>query len=219
LDGNEILCENEVKLLGVTIDCQLKLNIHISEICKKKKASRQINVLKRIGKHLSKLGRLTIYHSYIMSNFNYCPVVWHFCGESNTKKMEKIQERALRFIYEDFNSDYDTLLSMSGLSSLKIRCLRMMAIEIFNILHKQSPAYLNDIVSFKHISYSFRWQQTVEIPQVRTTNFGLHSLRYAGATLWNELPDGIRVQKNLNQFKSLINNWNGNSCRCGSCRF
>jgi hypothetical protein len=45
-----------------------------------------------------------------MSNFNYCPVVWHFCGESNTKKMEKIQERALSFIYGDFNSDYDTLL-------------------------------------------------------------------------------------------------------------
>ena len=36
LDGNEILCENEVKLLGVTIDCQLKFNTHITEICKKK---------------------------------------------------------------------------------------------------------------------------------------------------------------------------------------
>jgi hypothetical protein len=37
----------------------------------------------------------------------------------------------------------------------------------------------------------------------------------AGATLWNELPDAsmIHAQTNLNQFKSLINNWNGNSCR------
>jgi hypothetical protein len=156
-----------------------------------------------------------------MSNFNYCPVVCHFCGESNTKKMEKIQKRALGFIYEDCNSDYDTLLLKSGLPSLKIRRLRMKAIEIFKILHRQLPAYLNDIVSFKHISYSFRRQQTVEIPQVRTTNFGLHeqhSVRYGGATLWNELPDAIRAQTNLNQFKSLINNWNGNSCRCGSCR-
>jgi hypothetical protein len=97
---------------------------------KQTKTSRQLNVPKRIRKHLSKLGRLTIYHSYIMSNFNYCHVVWHFCGESNTKIMEKKQERALRFIYEDFNSDYDTLLLRSGLLSLKIRRLRMMAIEI-----------------------------------------------------------------------------------------
>ena len=36
----------------------------------------------------------------------------------------------------------------------------------------QSPAYLNDIVSFKHISYSFGRRQTVEIPQLRTTNVG-----------------------------------------------
>jgi hypothetical protein len=123
----------------------------------------------------------------------------------------------LRFIYEDFNSDYDTLLLKSGLLSLKIRCVWMMAIYIFKILHL-SPAYLNDIVSFKHISYSFRRQQTIEMPQVRTANFGLHSIRYAGATLGNELPDAICAQTNLSQFKSLINNWNGNSCTCGSCR-
>jgi hypothetical protein len=73
--------------------------------------------------HLTKLGKLTIYYSFIMSNFNYCPLVWHFCGETNTPysfilsnlnycsitwhfcsekntlKMEKIQERALRFVY------------------------------------------------------------------------------------------------------------------------
>jgi hypothetical protein len=58
-------------------------------------------------------------------------VVWHFFWESNTKKMEKIQERALKFIYEDFNSDYDTLLLKSDLPSLKIRRLRMMGKEIF----------------------------------------------------------------------------------------
>jgi hypothetical protein len=83
LDEKKIDCEKEVKLLGVTIDCQLKCNAHISNICKK--ASRQLNVLKRIGKHLTNLGRLTIYFSFIMSNFNYCPIVWHFCGETNTK--------------------------------------------------------------------------------------------------------------------------------------
>jgi hypothetical protein len=35
LDGNKIECESEVKLLGVTIDFQLKFNEHVSSICKK----------------------------------------------------------------------------------------------------------------------------------------------------------------------------------------
>ena len=42
LDGNEILCENEVKLVGVTIDCQLKFNTHISEICGEKKNKQKL---------------------------------------------------------------------------------------------------------------------------------------------------------------------------------
>ena len=102
LDNNIIKCEESVKLLGVTIDFQLNFNVQVSNICKK--ASKQLNVLKRIGKHLCRLGKLNIYHSFILSNFDYCPLTWHFCGEVNTKKIEKIQERALRFIYSDYSS-------------------------------------------------------------------------------------------------------------------
>jgi hypothetical protein len=92
LNGINLSCEDEVKLLGVTIDFKPNFNTHISNICKK--AARQLNVLKRIGKHLNHLGKLTIYYSFIMSNFSYCPLTWHFCGEQNTKKIEKIHKNA-----------------------------------------------------------------------------------------------------------------------------
>jgi hypothetical protein len=49
--------------LGITID--FELNFNIANICKK--ASRQLNILKRIGKYfITKLGRLTIYYSFKM---------------------------------------------------------------------------------------------------------------------------------------------------------
>ena len=92
--------------------------------------------MKRSGKHLAKLGKLTIYYSFIMSNFNYCPLVWHFCGEVNTKKVEKIQEMALRFIYEDYSASYDELLSKSKLPSLKVRRMRSLAIEVYKVIDK-----------------------------------------------------------------------------------
>ena len=85
LDGISIVCDDEVKLLGVTIDFKLNVNSHITiNICKK--AARQLNVLKWIGKHLYRFGKLTIYHSFIMSNFSYCPLTWHLCTEQNSKK-------------------------------------------------------------------------------------------------------------------------------------
>jgi CRISPR/Cas system-associated endoribonuclease Cas2 len=60
--------------------------------------------------------------------------------------MEKIQERALKFIYEDQNSTYEELLEKSKLPSLKVRRIRTIAIETFKIINKQSPLYLHDLV-------------------------------------------------------------------------
>jgi hypothetical protein len=56
LQGNKIDGEDEVKLLGVTLDFKLTFNYHVSHICKK--ASQQLNVLKRIGNNLSNLASL-----------------------------------------------------------------------------------------------------------------------------------------------------------------
>ena len=108
---------------------------------------------------MSKLGKLTNYYSFILSNFNYCSLVWHFCGESNTKKLEKIQVRALRFIYNDSDCSYmyEHLLEKSQLPSLRLRRLLSMAIEVFKIINKQTPVYLHDLVTIKKSSYSFRY--------------------------------------------------------------
>ena len=83
----EIGCDETFKLLGVDIDYRLKFNEQISNICRK--ASQQINVLKRIGKILNFESKKTIYHAFIMSNFNFCPLIWHFCSKGNTEKLEK----------------------------------------------------------------------------------------------------------------------------------
>ena len=69
--------------------------------------------------------------------------------EKILKKLKKIQERALRFIYEDYENTYANLLKKSKLPSLKIRGLRTIAVETFKIVHKQSPSYLHDLISIK----------------------------------------------------------------------
>jgi hypothetical protein len=56
--------------------------------------------------------------------------------------MEKIQERALRFIYEDYNSSYEDLLQKYKLPSLKIRRIRTIAIKTFKIIHRVHNIYM-----------------------------------------------------------------------------
>ena len=85
--------------------------------------------------------------------------------------MEKIQERALRFIYEDYDSSYEDLLQKSKLPSLKIRRIRTIAIETFKIIHRKSPQYLHDLIDIKARSYNFRSKNTAAVPRVRTTRY------------------------------------------------
>ena len=86
---NEIICEEVVKLSGIDIDYKLNFDQHISDLCRK--AGQQLNVLKRLSPLLSRLNKLTIFYTFILSNFNYCPLAWHFCSENNSRELEKIR--------------------------------------------------------------------------------------------------------------------------------
>ena len=122
-------------------------------------------------------------------------------------KIEKIQERALRFIYQDYYSSYDTLLGKSKLPSLKVRRLRAIALEAFKNLNNQTPVYLSDISTSKPHSYSFRYTNTVEIPQMRTSSYGVRSFRSTAAKLWNSLAQKIQEITSMEHFWSQIGTW------------
>ena len=157
-----------MKLLGIDIDYQLNFDQHISNLCKK--AGQQLNVLKRLSPFLSSLNKLTIFHTFILSNFNYFLLAWLLCSESNSKKLEKNQERALRFVYDDFKSTYEELLNKANIPLLHIKRIRTMAVETFRILNDMSPPVLSDLVRIRDCSsYNFRYQNVLQVPQIRTT--------------------------------------------------
>ena len=94
IQQNILSCEETVKLLGIDIDYQLKFDAHISNLCRN--ASQQLNVLKRIGSFLNRLNKLTIFHTFILSNFNFCPLAWHFCTGKNSKKLLKNTRESIK---------------------------------------------------------------------------------------------------------------------------
>ena len=74
LIGNDVVeVTSSVKLLGIHIDDQLNFNLHISNICKS--ASKQLNALLRLKYFLGFEERKVLINSFILSNFNYCPLV------------------------------------------------------------------------------------------------------------------------------------------------
>lgn len=100
IQNPNLTCEKTVKLLGIEIDYQLNFYVHISSICRR--ASQQLNVLKRLGSVLDRLSKLTIFHTFTLSNFNFCPLAWHFCTERNSKKTRKGAGKSTPFCIRGF---------------------------------------------------------------------------------------------------------------------
>ncbi len=71
-----------------------------------KKANGQAQVLARLSSILDTESKFTI---FAVSNFLYCLLVWHMCCVSDCKKIEKVQERALRYVLNDFNNKFSNL--------------------------------------------------------------------------------------------------------------
>ena len=104
------------------------------------KAGRQLNVLQRLKGSLDYASRLSIYKSFIMSNFNYRPVVWMFTSKSSLPKLETIQKRALRFVLDDYASDYYDLLKTVDVPGMRIVALRFLAIEVYKCINSLRPS-------------------------------------------------------------------------------
>ena len=76
VQGRDICMQTSVKLLGISIDSNLTFYDHVAKVCRK--AAMQINIMKRLGKYLDFNGRLKIYDSFFLPNFQILITV-HLC--------------------------------------------------------------------------------------------------------------------------------------------
>ena len=211
-----IQSENHVKLLGVEFDKKLKFDIHVSNICKR--AARQLNALKRLTGLLNTSSRLMIFRSFLLSNFNYCPLVWHFCGAALAGRLEGLQERGLRFVFNDRSSSYSALLARASLSTLSTGRLRSLAIEVYKALSGLGPSYSQLIFTEQVSERNSRFAKYLNQPNFKRITFGKNSLRYLGVKIWNGLPNNIKNAVTLNEFKRLISVWHFHeACGCVMC--
>ena len=209
INDTKITSEPNVKALGVIIDCELNFSAHISYLCKK--AARQLNALARISRYLDPSSKMILYNSFVKSNFNYCPIAWHFCGKVNNGKLEKIQERALRIINKDYSSAYDDLLSQSGTDTLLVSRLKKILFEVFKTLKDKNPEYLKSLFVRKYTPYAMRNKVLLIQPKRKTTTYGIRSVSYTGAKLWNDFECKYEKFDDMSprDFNILLEDWCG----------
>ena len=205
LDGHVISRGNSLKMLGVTLDDNLNFNEHVRNICQT--ASCQINALKRISNFLNEQCRMNVYKSFISANFNYCPIVWLFCGKTNLNKLEKLQERALATVFCDNSLTYEDMLEKSGQLRIRLNLIRLVAIDMFKCMNDLNPLYINEMFIGKDSGYNLRDQSRLLQPKFNTKRYGYRSFKYFGSKVWNCLPPCVKNVNDLSVFKKHLYNW------------
>ena len=149
--------------------------------------------------------------SYIISNLNYCPLVCILSNAKSLNKIEILQKRTLRFLYSDYSISYEDLLEKAGKVKMSENRLRNVCVEIYKTINKLNPEFMNNIFKVKENERLVREQYRMEPGYLWGKKF--ESVR----TKDMEQSFHIKTSENLIQFKSLIENWNGNSCSCTVC--
>ena len=119
---------------------------------------------------------MLLVESFVLPNFNYCPIIWHFCcakdQHKKQHKMEKVQQRTLRFVYADYSSTYSELLCKAESCTLELRRIRMTCTEISKTLNHMAQVYMNNLIIPKHSKYSTRRPLNLFVPRVNQTTYG-----------------------------------------------
>ena len=214
--GNqEIKPSSSVKLLGVDIDNKLNFRKHIKTLCRK--AGAKLNAIKRLGSYLKEKDRKLLVTAHVTSQFNYSSIVWHFGGLTEVHKMEKLHERCIRYIYNEYNKNYFDLLYENDLTTLFGKRTREMCCETYKTIHGLNAAYMKDIFEDRPSKYPSRNEHDLFIPKFNQITYGYKSYRVQGPKIWNLLPKEIKGIQSYNIFKSKLRNIDMPFCSCQTC--
>ena len=123
--------------------------------------------------------KLVLFKTAILPYLTYCQLVWHFCRASDSRKIERLQERGLRAVYKDHYATHSELLTTAQLPTLKNRRLQddMYAPLCIHckVKHKLCPAYISNIFNTHSTSYSLR-QTDFSIPRCNTVTYMVNTL-------------------------------------------
>ena len=137
----------------------------IKNICRK--VSQQIAVLKRMKKLLPLKLREKLYRTFIAPHFNYCAESWHFCSNRLTGKLKKLNEQALRFVYQDKISTYETLVVKNGYSTLANQRLAKMLNTVFGAIgNEKVPTSISELLTAPNSNYNLHGDAILKLPKV-----------------------------------------------------
>ena len=114
--------------------------------------------------------RRLIMNSFMKSDFSYCPIVWMFHSKKIDNRINRIQERALRIVYQDYSSCFEDLLQKDNSLTNHQRDIQKLATEIFKVTIGKAPKLMEEVFDIVGIPYNLKSQKISNLIQLRQLN-------------------------------------------------
>ena len=218
INGKRISPVSSLKYLGVFLDCYLNGSAHSLQLITK--LQRALGMIAKTRHYLkdSLSQLLSLYHSIFSSHMIYGCQTWGLVTNKYTKKIQTLQNRALRLI--SFSDRSTTVVHTSELyKNLKLLKLNDL-ITLKNILfihdffNKNLPESFNN---YFQLSLGMHGHSTrnasvsnIFIPQTESVRYGRNSFKSKATSAWNFFCDKYQnkdlISLPKNQLKHLIIN-------------
>ena len=207
-DQEWVSCAKDLDVLfDEVLSWQKQINSSIS------KAMGNFYQMFRFKKFLDKEAKITLCDSIVLSQFNYCDIVYSNMDGFLEKKVQKIQNICLRFIF-DFRlkdrCDHNILLKKLGWLNMKQRRVQHGLTMIYKILNGQAPQYFSNnftLTSEIHNINTRRANNTIWINKYARSKLTRKSYSVYMAKIYNELPENLQKSVSTNAFKHALKSY------------
>ena len=187
--------KTSVKFLGILLDAHLSWKQQITELSKK--LARTVGIFYKI-RHFVPLETLKVlYFSLFYSFVSYGIAVWGLTHKSLLNPLIISQKKIVRIMcFEEPTAHTEPLFKK--LQFLKVRDIHELQLLsfIYDCQNKIAPAHFHSYFTPCYGVHSINTRQASRgdlfLTRKTTFQYGIRSIQYSGAVLWNSLPVSIR---------------------------
>ena len=123
---------------------------------------------------------------------SYSPLVWMFCSRTSNSMINKLHERSLRIILNDYSSDFNILLENNIDICNHHKNVQALFIEVFKMKNELSPQIMESILNKRFNTYNLGNFQEFLMEGKKIFCFGLETLSYCYSQLWSLLLESLK---------------------------
>ena len=190
--------KQSVKNLGVTLDCHLTMNAHVSNISRT--CYFELRRLTSIRTFQKSTATAILVSAFVLSRIDYCSSLLLGSTHDVASHLQRILNYAARVILR-LQKSSSTTIHLSSLHWLpvKVRSTYKIACLCYHCHSSTAPSYVADMLHRNplHIRSSSYTMPLLNRPSHSKATLGDCSFSFASSSVWNSIPNDVRGAPSL----------------------